>query len=107
MTLTGKTAIQNIPTNGIMDAMMAFESAGLLSYGDKGNPTQEELSATIAKRIGRVVRALTRGFSAQVGLPGAVSVSFDAGRALDAMSPLTLTTDVPGPKANTAVDDAE
>ena len=24
----GKTAIQNIPTNGIMDAMMAFESAG-------------------------------------------------------------------------------
>ncbi len=34
----GKTAIQNIPTNGIMDAMMAFESAGVLKYGDKGNP---------------------------------------------------------------------
>ena len=47
----GKTAIQNIPTNGIMDAMMAFEAAGLLKYGDKGNPTQEELSATIAKLI--------------------------------------------------------
>lgn len=44
-------------------------------------------AATMAARIGRVVRALTRGFSAEVGLPGAVSVSFDAGRALDAMSP--------------------
>ena len=47
----GKTAIQNIPTNGIMDAMMAFEAAGMLTYGDKGNPTQDELSATIAKLI--------------------------------------------------------
>lgn len=48
---SGRTAIQNIPTNGIMDAMMAFEAAGELTYGDKGNPTQEELSATIAKLI--------------------------------------------------------
>ena len=47
----GKTAIQNIPTNGIMDAMMAFESAGQLKYRDKGNPTQDELAATIAKLI--------------------------------------------------------
>ena len=47
----GKTAIQNIPTNGIMDAMMACEAAGLLTYGDKGNPTQDELTATIAKLI--------------------------------------------------------
>ena len=36
----GKAAIQNIPTIGIMDAIMALESAGLLNYGDKGNPTQ-------------------------------------------------------------------
>ncbi|TGT71770.1 MULTISPECIES: PotD/PotF family extracellular solute-binding protein [unclassified Mesorhizobium] len=47
----GKAAIQNIPTNGIMDAMMAMESAGLFSYGDKGNPTQDELAATIGKLI--------------------------------------------------------
>lgn len=47
----GKTAIQNIPTNGIMDAMMALESAGHLKYGDKGNPTQKELAATIGKLI--------------------------------------------------------
>ncbi len=47
----GKAAIQNIPTNGIMDAMMAMEAAGELSYGDKGNPTQEELTKTIARLI--------------------------------------------------------
>ena len=40
----GKTAIQNIPTNGIMDAMMALEAAGEMTYGDKGNPTQDEIS---------------------------------------------------------------
>jgi putative spermidine/putrescine transport system substrate-binding protein len=48
---TGRTAIQNIPTNGIMDAMMAMEAAGELTYGDKGNPTQAELEQTIAKLI--------------------------------------------------------
>ena len=47
----GKAAIQNVPTNGIMDAMMAFEAAGVLKYSDKGNPTKDELSATIAKLI--------------------------------------------------------
>uniref|UniRef100_UPI00339D5EEF ABC transporter substrate-binding protein n=1 Tax=Aquibium sp. A9E412 TaxID=2976767 RepID=UPI00339D5EEF len=47
----GKAAIQNIPTNGIMDAMMALESAGELTYGDKGNPTQDEIQKTIARLI--------------------------------------------------------
>jgi len=47
----GKAAIQNIPTIGIMDAIMACESAGFVKYGDKGNPTQEELTQTIAKLI--------------------------------------------------------
>ena len=47
----GKTAIQNIPTIGIMDAIMAMEAAGHVKYGDKGNPTQDELAQTIAKLI--------------------------------------------------------
>ncbi len=68
----GKTAIQNIPTNGIMDAMMACEAAGLLKYGDKGNPTQEELTATIAKLIelkkGGHFRALWNTFDESVNL---------------------------------------
>ena len=47
----GKAAIQNIPTIGIMDAIMAMEASGELTYGDKGNPTKEELEKTIAKLI--------------------------------------------------------
>ena len=47
----GKTAIQNIPTNGIMDAMMALEAAGEMTYGDKGNPSQDEIAKTVAKLI--------------------------------------------------------
>ncbi len=47
----GRAAIQNIPTIGIMDAIMALEAAGEVTYGDKGNPSQEELTATIGKLI--------------------------------------------------------
>ncbi|MBO6720006.1 MAG: extracellular solute-binding protein [Rhizobiaceae bacterium] len=47
----GKAAIQNIPTNGIMDAMMALEAAGEMTYSDKGNPTQEEIQKTIGRLI--------------------------------------------------------
>lgn len=47
----GKAAIQNIPTIGIMDAIMAMEASGLLTYGDKGNPTRDEIEATINKLI--------------------------------------------------------
>ncbi|MBB5751912.1 ABC transporter substrate-binding protein [Prosthecomicrobium pneumaticum] len=68
----GKAAIQNIPTNGIMDAMMAFEAAGQLTYGDKGNPTQDEIAATIAKLIelkrGGHFRALWNTFDESVTL---------------------------------------
>ncbi len=47
----GKSAIQNIPTIGIMDAIMAMEASGLATYGDKGNPTRDEIDKTIAKLI--------------------------------------------------------
>jgi putative spermidine/putrescine transport system substrate-binding protein len=47
----GKAAIQNIPTIGIMDAIMAMESSGELTYADKGNPSREEIEQTIAKLI--------------------------------------------------------
>jgi putative spermidine/putrescine transport system substrate-binding protein len=35
----GKAAIQNIPTIGIMDAIMAMEASGLQKYGDRGTVT--------------------------------------------------------------------
>ena len=43
----GKTALVNIPQIGIMDAAMALEARGDLTYGDKGNMTQEEIDITI------------------------------------------------------------
>jgi putative spermidine/putrescine transport system substrate-binding protein len=68
----GKTAIQNIPTIGIMDAIMAMEAAGHVTYADKGNPTKEELEKTIAKLIelkkGGHFRALWNTFDESVNL---------------------------------------
>ncbi len=74
----GKAAIQNIPTNGIMDAMMALEAAGEMKYGDKGNPTQEELTKTVArlvelKKAGHF-RALWSTFDESVNLMAAGEV---------------------------------
>lgn len=47
----GRAAIQNIPTIGIMDAVMALQAAGLVDYADRGNLTREEITATIDKLI--------------------------------------------------------
>jgi KAP family P-loop domain len=41
---------------------------------------------SIAIRVGSVVRALATGLTAQLGLPGAVTVSYDVGAALAALS---------------------
>jgi putative spermidine/putrescine transport system substrate-binding protein len=47
----GKSAIQNIPAIGIMDAIMALEAAGEVTYADKGNLTREEIDQTIGKLV--------------------------------------------------------
>ena len=39
----GKTSIIDIPSIGIMDAALVAESAGLMTFGDKGNMTKEEI----------------------------------------------------------------
>ncbi|MBX2864175.1 MAG: extracellular solute-binding protein, partial [Leptolyngbyaceae cyanobacterium MAG.088] len=39
----GKTSILDIPQIGIMDAAMVAEALGLMSFGDKGNMTKEEI----------------------------------------------------------------
>ncbi|MHB1102210.1 MAG: ABC transporter substrate-binding protein [Devosia sp.] len=74
----GKAAIQNIPTIGIMDAIMAFEAAGEIKYGDKGNPTRDELEQTIAKLIALKkaghFRALWNTFDESVNLMAAGEV---------------------------------
>ncbi len=47
----GKAAILDVPAIGIMDAALCFESAGLITYGNKGNMTREEIDFTCNKLI--------------------------------------------------------
>jgi KAP family P-loop domain len=47
-----------------------------------GSPDREKVSA-LARRIGRVVRALARATSLQIGVPGGLSFTVDPGKALD------------------------
>ena len=47
----GKTALVNIPQIGIMDAAMALEAMGEITYADKGNMTREEIDHTINRLI--------------------------------------------------------
>jgi putative spermidine/putrescine transport system substrate-binding protein len=44
----GKVALINVPQIGIMDAAMAIEARGDLTYADKGNMTRAEIDKTIA-----------------------------------------------------------
>ena len=68
----GKTALINVPSIGIMDAAMAIESAGLMTYKDKGNQTKDEIDFTIktltdAKKAGQF-RAFWTDFNESVNL---------------------------------------
>lgn len=68
----GKASILNIPSIGIMDAAMVCEAMGEVSYGDKGNMTQEEIDKTIAvmidaKKAGQF-RAFWKSFDESVNL---------------------------------------
>ncbi|MBN9022791.1 MAG: extracellular solute-binding protein [Rhizobiales bacterium] len=68
----GKTSILNIPSIGIMDAAMICESAGIVTYGDKGNMTKEEIDTTIdflikTKKDGQF-RAFWKTFDESVNL---------------------------------------
>ena len=68
----GKSAIINVPSIGIMDAAMIMEAMGLITYGDKGNMTTEEIDATVdflikAKQDGQF-RAFWKSFDESVNL---------------------------------------
>lgn len=74
----GKTALVNIPQIGIMDAAMALEAMGEITYGDKGNMTREEIDHTITrlielKKAGQF-RAFWSTFDESVNLMGAGEV---------------------------------
>lgn len=61
--------------------------AALVRWAEPKSQRRRERVRSIATRVGRVVRALATGLSAEVGLPGAAKVSYDIGIALDALSP--------------------
>ncbi|NJL01880.1 MAG: extracellular solute-binding protein [Spirulinaceae cyanobacterium RM2_2_10] len=68
----GKTAILDIPSIGIMDAAMAIEASGLMTFSDKGNMTREELDQVTEilieqKRNGQF-RAFWKTFDESVNL---------------------------------------
>ncbi len=68
----GKASILNIPSIGIMDAAMVCESLGVITYGDKGNMTKEEIDKTLAvmteaKKAGQF-RAFWKSFDESVNL---------------------------------------
>lgn len=74
----GKTALVNIPSIGIMDAAMALEARGDITYGDKGNMTKEEIDKTIdalieLKKAGQF-RAFWSNFDESVNLMAAGEV---------------------------------
>ena len=75
---SGKAAIQDIPSIGIMDAAMATQASGIITYADAGNMTKEEIDVTIdtlidLKRSGHW-RALWGTFDQSVNLMAAGEV---------------------------------
>ena len=68
----GKASILNIPAIGIMDAGQVAQSSGVVTYGDMGNMTKEEIDKTIDlmienKKAGQF-RALWKEFNESVNL---------------------------------------
>jgi hypothetical protein len=61
----------------------------------KSNVDSDSKLQQITERLGKVVRALAKGLSGSVGLPGAVMVNYDAGQALDALSELSIEQNSP------------
>ncbi len=68
----GKTSILDIPSIGIMDAALVVESAGLMTFGDKGNMTKEEIdqitNILIEQKRNGQFRAFWKTFDESVNL---------------------------------------
>ncbi len=60
--------------------------AALVEWSDAHGAGAESKVRALAGRIGRVARALAAGLSAEVGLPGAVTVSYELGQAIDQLT---------------------
>jgi hypothetical protein len=72
--------------------------AAVLEYAQRKPATARELRA-IAKRLGKIVRALASGLSCSARLSHVATVNYDAKTALDALDALTGRRDDLGPKS--------
>jgi hypothetical protein len=68
----------------LLDTIRAALVRGADAAG--GSKDAKQKIRSIAVRVGSVVRALATGLTAQLGLPGAVTVSYDVGAALATLS---------------------
>jgi putative spermidine/putrescine transport system substrate-binding protein len=58
----GRVALLNVPQIGVMDAAMGVEALGVMSFGDKGNMTREEIDGLIDFLIERKREGHFRAF---------------------------------------------
>ena len=68
----GKVALQGFPDIAMMDIALAIEGAGMMTYGNKGNMTKEEIDKTFVimndlKKKGHI-RAFWTGFMESVNM---------------------------------------
>ncbi len=60
--------------------------AELVKWSDERSASAESKVRELAGRIGKVARALATGLSVEVGMPGAVKVSYEPGKAIEQLS---------------------
>jgi hypothetical protein len=68
----------------LLDAVR--ESLANWAVAHQEQPKTADRARDVARRIGRVVRALATGVSAEVGVSAAAKVRYDVGKAIDALS---------------------
>jgi hypothetical protein len=67
--------------------------ASIFAYAGPKTDDNSQLHE-VAHRLGTVVRALATGLSGSVGIPGAITVNYDAGQAISAMEKITAEDSV-------------
>lgn len=116
---SGKTTLmtaikKSLPTNGIIAVdfnAWRFQSepllliplldtirSALVSHAKPESGKESQLH-DVARRIGKVVRALAAGLSGSVGIPGAITVNYDAGQAIAAIDEITADRDTIKPQS--------
>jgi hypothetical protein len=72
--------------------------AGILAHAGPKADDNSKLHE-VAHRLGQVVRALATGLSGSVGIPGAITVDYDASQAISALEKITTDEDSARPQS--------